>query len=282
MKRLIALLMAVLMVFAVASCAQPAATQSGDDAGNNEQSAYADLTIMSGVELGVEEYGIAFRKGSDMVAKVDAISKDLFADGTIKTIADKYKVTEQLVPAFSAATQAEAKEGDWADIEKAGKLVIGVTNYDPMNYLENGKWVGFDTEYAEKVCEKLGVTAEFKEIEWDNKLLDLSENNIDCIWNGMTIKEEITNNADVTGAYMKNYQVVVVKDAEKYPTLESLKGKKVVAESGSAGESAAQAEANLAEGYKAVPSMADALLEVKSGAAEACVIDYVMALSLVG
>ena len=278
MKKIIALLMAVLMAFSVVACSKAPA----DAPAGNEDSAYADLTIMADVELGVEEYGIAFRKGSDMVAKVDAISKDLFADGTIKTIADKYNVTNQLVPAFEAAAQAEAKEGDFDAIKKAGKLVIGVTDYDPMNYMENGKWVGFDTEYAEKVCEKLGVTAEFKEIEWDNKLLDLSQKNIDCIWNGMTIKEEITNNADVTGAYMKNYQVVVVKDAEKYPTLESLKGKKVVAESGSAGESAAQENENLKDGYKAVSSMADALLEVKSGAAEACVIDFIMAASLVG
>ena len=276
MKRIIALLLAVMMLFAVASCAE---TKTNDDS----QSAYAELSIMKGVELGVEEYGIAFRQGSDMVAKVDAISKDLFADGTITTIAEKYDVKAQLVPEFKAAEgQTVEGDSDWEYIKNKGTLVIGVTDYKPMDYMEDGKWVGFDAEYAEKICEKLGVTAEFKEIVWENKLLDLDTKTIDCVWNGMTIKEEITNVADVSGAYMKNYQVVIVKDADKYTDLASLKGKKIVAEAGSAGETEALANENLKEGYKAVESMADALLEVKSGAADACVIDYVMAASLVG
>ena len=43
-----------------------------------------------------------------------------------------------------------------------GKLVIGVTVYEPMNYFdENGEWIGFDTELAEAVCEELGVEPEF-------------------------------------------------------------------------------------------------------------------------
>lgn len=278
MKKTIALLLAVMMLFAVASCTEQPATNNDEN-----QSAYAELSIMEGVELGVEEYGIAFRAGSDMTAKVDAISKDLFADGTITAIAEKYDVKAQLVPEFKAAEgQQTSGDSDWEYIKNKGTLVIGVTDYKPMDYMENGKWIGFDAEYAEKVCEKLGVKAEFKEIVWENKLLDLETKTIDCVWNGMTIKEEITNTADVSGAYMKNYQVVIVKDAETYKDLASLNGKKIVAEAGSAGETEALANENLKVGYKAVESMADALLEVKSGAADACVIDYVMAASLVG
>ncbi len=281
MKRITAILLTLVMVLCMASCAsEPATTPDNTDPST---SAYADLVVMKDVELGVEEYGIAFRAGSDVTAKVDEISKELFANGTIKTIADKYDVAAQLVPEFKAAEGQEVSgDSDMEYIKNKGTLVIGVTDYKPMDYIENGEWIGFDAEYAKAVCEKLGVKAEFKEIVWDNKLLDLDTKTIDCVWNGMTIKEEITNAADVSGAYMKNYQVVVVKDAEKYPDLASLKGKKVVAESGSAGEAEAKANENLAEGYKAVESMADALLEVQSGAAEACVIDYVMAASLVG
>ncbi len=276
MKKLFALLLALVMVFSFAACGQE--NKNGDESG----SAYADLSIMPGVELGVEEYAIAFRKDSDMVAKVDAISKTLFGNGTIRTIAEKYGLTDQVIPEFKAAEGNEVA-GDWAKIQAAGKMRIGVTDYDPMDYLdENGKWIGFDAEYAEAVCKELGVTAEFVVIDWNTKLMSLETGAIDCIWNGMTVTPEITAAASVTGSYMKNYQVVVVKDAEQFPTLASLKGKKIAVEGGSAGQKAAEADANLSEQVVEVQDQATALLQVKSGAAEACVIDFVMAKTLVG
>ncbi len=270
MKKMLALLCAVLML---AGCLVGCGASKG---------AYSDLSMLKGVELGVEEYGIAFRTGSDMVAKVDAISADLFADGTIKAIAEKYNQTDNIVEAFVASKDSNpAGDSDWEYIKAKGVMVIGVTVYDPMNYQDaEGKWIGFDTEYAEAVCAKLGVTPEFKIIDWDSKEMALQTKDIDCVWNGMTITEAMLNAADVSGAYMKNYQVVVVKDAETYTTLESLKGKTVVAEGGSAGEKAAQADPNLSVGYKPVDDQAAALLQVKSGAAEACVIDFVMADSM--
>ncbi len=270
MKKYLALLCALLMlVGCFAGC------------GASEGS-YSDLSMIEGVELGVEEYGIAFRAGSDMVAKVDAISADLFADGTMKTIAEKYNQTNNIVPAFTASTDSNpAGDSDWEYIKGKGKMVIGVTVYDPMNYQDaNGKWIGFDTEYAEAVCAKLGVTAEFKIIDWDSKEMALQTKDIDCVWNGMTITDALLTAADITGAYMKNYQVVVVKDAETYTSLESLKGKTIVAEGGSAGQKAAQADPNLSVGFKPVDDQAAALLQVKSGAADACVIDFVMAESM--
>lgn len=244
---------------------------------------YSDLSIMPGVELGVEEYGIAWRTGSDMVAKVDAITADLFADGTIKAIAEKYDQVDNIVPTFTASADSNPSgDSDWEYIKAKGKLVIGVTLYDPMNYKdENGKWIGFDTEYAEAVCAKLGVTPEFKIIDWNSKEMALQTKDIDCVWNGMTITEAMLNAADVSGAYMKNYQVVVVKDAKTYTSLASLKGKVIAVEDGSAGETAAAADENLSVGMKEVEDMASALLEVKSGTADACVIDYVMAKSVV-
>ncbi|MBR2635173.1 MAG: transporter substrate-binding domain-containing protein [Clostridia bacterium] len=271
MKRFLSLFLAALMLFGLASC--------GEGKG-----AYEDLEIVPGVEIGVEEYAIAFREGSDMVAKVDAITADLFNDGTIKSIAEKYEVENQLVPSFAAASgQTASSESDWAKIQSKGKLVIGITDYAPMDYKDaDGNWIGFDAEYARKVCEKLGVTAEFKVIDWNTKTVSLSTGAIDCIWNGMTVTNEITEACDVTGAYMKNYQVVVVKNAKKYPDLASLAGKKIAVEAGSAGETAAKADSNLASGVVPVQDQSTALLQVKSGAADACVIDFIMAKTLVG
>lgn len=164
---------------------------------------------------------------------------------------------------------------------EAEKLVIGYTIYEPMNYMADGKLTGFDTEFAEAVCEKLGVTPEFVEINWDTKFVTLDSKKIDCIWNGMTISDEVKKNCDVSKAYVKNAQVVVMKKdvIEKYADVESLKGLKFAAEAGSAGEAAIK-DNGLDGAYSPVAAQTDALLAVMGGQADACVIDITMAKSM--
>ncbi len=176
-----------------------------------------------------------------------------------------------------------APEKDLETIKEKGKMVIGYTIYEPMNYEEDGKLTGFDTEFAQAVCEKMGVEAEFVIIDWDNKLMELESGNIDCIWNGMTITDKIKAGADVTQAYAKNKQVVVMKKdkAEAIETIDDLKGLKFAAEAGSAGAGAVE-DNGLNEGFVGVNAQTDALLEVKSGAVDACVIDVTMAEAMTG
>ncbi|MPN35136.1 L-cystine-binding protein FliY [bioreactor metagenome] len=155
-----------------------------------------------------------------------------------------------------------------------------------MNYYDdNGKLVGFETEFSTALCEKLGVTPEFIEINWDTKEVELAAKNIDCIWNGLTVTEERKENIGFSDSYIKNMQVVVIKadKADTYKDTASLASANLVAEVGSAGESAIQADESLkSASYTAVPKQADALMEVKAGTADAAVIDYVMAKAMVG
>lgn len=188
--------------------------------------------------------------------------------------------------AAAAETSATAAEDDFEYVKNKGKLVIGITIYEPMNYRdENNKLVGFDTEYAEAVCKKLGVEAEFVEINWDTKVIELESKNIDCIWNGMTITDELKQSIDFSNPYIKNMQVVIVKknNAEKYKDTASLKSGVVSAEAGSAGEGAIKDDANLSQAtYIAVGKQTDALMEVKAGTSDAAVLDYVLAAAMVG
>ncbi len=185
---------------------------------------------------------------------------------------------------LAAFSSREKKEGDsdLAYIKNKGVLIVGITEYEPMNYMdENGKWTGFDTEFAEIVAEKLGVKVEFKEIDWDNKIFELDSKAIDCVWNGMTLTNEVQNAMGCSVPYVVNAQVVVM-DASKvadYDTVESLADLKFVAEAGSAGMLAI-ADA----GYEAVEvdTQATALMEVASGAEDACVIDITMANAMTG
>lgn len=193
-------------------------------------------------------------------------------------------VTEDVTPELEAAPAVE--DSDLAYIVGNGKMVIGITEYAPMNYYDDaGKLIGFDTEYAEAVCEKLGVAPEFVVINWDTKEMELEAKNIDCIWNGFTITEERKEALEFTDPYVKNMQVVVIKadNAATYVDTASLSGANLVAEMGSTGESSIADDENLSQAsYVGVSKMADALLEVKAGTADAAVIDYVMAKAMVG
>ena len=180
-------------------------------------------------------------------------------------------------------TACGSADGDIATIEKNGKIIVGITEYAPMDYLdENGEWTGFDAEFARAVAAELGVEAEFIEIDWDNKFFELESGAIDCVWNGMTITDEALKNADVSDPYVVNAQVVVMnKDkVADYTTADSMKGLKFAAESGSAGEEAIK-DAGF-ENLTVVKTQALARLEVKSGSADACVIDITMANAMTG
>ena len=179
---------------------------------------------------------------------------------------------------------ATATGSDLQYIKDKGTMIIGITEYEPMNYRdENKNWTGFDTEFAEAVCEKLGVTPEFQVIDWDNKIFELDSKAIDCCWNGMTLTDEVMSAMSCTEPYVKNEQMLVMKSdvIANYPDTASLAGVTFAAESGSAGASAIE-DAGYADNMTTVSAQSDALLEVESGSVQACVIDSTMAKAMTG
>ncbi len=169
--------------------------------------------VVEGVGYSEESYGIAFRKGSDLVDKVNEIILQLKSEGSLETIASNYKL-QDIITAERTVTPfvQDTENSDYQYVMDKGELVIGITYFAPMNYLDDdGNLVGFETEFAKAVCEKLGVTAKFQEISWAAKETELAAKNIDCIWNGMTITSEREENMAISIPYMQNKQVKVVK-----------------------------------------------------------------------
>lgn len=234
------------------------------------------------------------RKRLVALGMMAVLAMTMMACGTKESsgsVSDSTDSTQAQSTATEATTTVEttasaATDDDYEYVKNKGKLVIGITIYEPMNYRdENNKLVGFDTEYAEAVCEKLGLEAEFVEINWDTKVIELESKSIDCIWNGMTITEDLKQSIDFSNPYIKNMQVIVIKkdNAEKYKDTASLKNGVVSAEAGSAGEGAVQDNADLSQAtYVAVGKQTDALMEVKAGTSDAAVLDYVLAAAMVG
>ena len=208
---------------------------------------------------------------ADTSASTDAAADETAADA---------EATEDTAEA-AEDTAADAKS-DLAYVKEKGTLVVGITEFEPMDYKdENGEWIGFDADMAKAFAESLGVTAEFQVIDWDNKILELDGKTIDCVWNGMTLTDEVTSAMECTNAYLNNAQVVVVPAdvADQYQDEESLKDLSFAVEAGSAGEAEVSA---LGLNYTPVSSQADALMEVASKSSDAAVIDSLMAGAMIG
>ena len=257
MKKIIALLLALAMVFALTACGQKnktmvyaveagsageaAAQENGFeitsvetqsaalmevDAGTSdaaiidslmagamvgEGTSYPDL-VVTDQKLTEELYGAGCRKGSDLAAYINDVMSEAYADGTMQELAKTYGVQEALVEQPAASGSTPAADGDVAYIQGKGTLVVGITDFAPMDYKDaNGEWIGFDADMAKIVAEKLGVEIQFIEIDWDNKVFELDGKAIDVVWNGMTLTDAMLEAMECTNAYCNNAQVVVTK-----------------------------------------------------------------------
>lgn len=177
---------------------------------------------------------------------------------------------------------AAVEQTDMEYVKDKGVLVVGITDFAPMDYKdENGDWIGFDADMAKGFAESLGVEVEFIEIDWDNKILELDAKSVDCIWNGMTLTDEVKSAMDCSNAYCNNAQVIIVPaaDADKYQDEDSVADLTFAVEAGSAGEAEVTARS---WNCTPVKSQADALMEVAAGTSDAAVIDSLMAAAMVG
>lgn len=179
-----------------------------------------------------------------------------------------------------------SEKTDWEYIKNKGELLIGITYYAPMNYLdENGKLVGFETEFAEALCKKLGLTPKFIEIAWESKETELAAKSIDCIWNGMTNNPERAEAMDLSENYLHNRPVMIVRQnkVEDYQEPDDVKDANVIAEKGSMAEEIAQTDEFFTQGnFAAVDTQIKAFMELEAGTADIAVGDYVMAIGSLG
>ena len=187
-----------------------------------------------------------------------------------------------LVLAAASVMALAEGESDKAYVLGNGKLIVGITDFEPMDYKDaDGNWIGFDADLARAFAESLGVEIEFQEIDWDNKILELDGKTIDCVWNGMTLTDEVVAAMECSKPYMNNSQVVIlpVDKIAEYETVESIAGLTFAVEAGSAGEAIA-----VESGFSvnAVQNQAAALMEVAAGTSDAAIIDALMAGAMVG
>ena len=176
-----------------------------------EGTSYPDLKVTD-QKLTSELYGVGCRKGSDLASYINSMFAEAYADGTMVELAKTYGVQEALLEQAASEFIASESDSDVAYIQDMGKLIVGITEFEPMDYKDaNGEWIGFDADMAKLVAEKLGVEIEFVVIDWDMKVNELDSKNIDVVWNGMTLTEGVMAAMECTNAYCENAQVVITK-----------------------------------------------------------------------
>ncbi len=250
-KKVIALSLAVLMALSLAACSS-SGSSSSTTAAATEAAAETTAEEKEGLGDAVAEAAAS--------AIVDAAESEAEAAGDLD----------------------EDNDTDLKYIFDKGSLVVGITDFEPMDYQDdNGNWIGFDADLATAFAQMLGVDIEFVEIDWDNKILELNGKTIDCVWNGMTLTDEVTSSMECSKAYMNNAQVVVVNasDADQYQDADSISGLTFAVEAGSAGQAVIE---DLGYNYTQVDTQSSALMEVAAGTSDAAVIDALMAEAMVG
>lgn len=173
---------------------------------------YPNLTYTD--SLTQEEYGIGCRQGSDLADFITSVLAEAYQDGTTQALARQFGIREDLLAEMPQTGYTEDAGGDVAYIRGKGTLVVGITEFAPMDYKDdNGQWTGFDAELARLVAQRLGVDVEFVIIEWGQKVNELNSKAIDVVWNGMTLTDGVQTAMTCTPAYCRNAQVIVVPAA---------------------------------------------------------------------
>ena len=187
-----------------------------------------------------------------------------------------------LISCFAGCAQNNAS--DLTYVKEKGKLIVGMTEYKPMDFKDaNGQWTGFDAEFARLFAQELGVDIEFLVLaDWGQKIYELETKNIDVIWNGMTITDEILNNTNCSKPYVLNKQVLVMKSdvAANYTTTDSIKSLSICVELGSSAEGALKG-INITN-YTTMQDQTSCLMEVAAGTSNACVVDSTLAEAMTG
>ncbi|MDD6810743.1 MAG: transporter substrate-binding domain-containing protein [Lachnospiraceae bacterium] len=174
------------------------------------------------------------------------------------------------------AAGPEAGQSDLEYVQSKGIFVVGVTDFAPMDYRSKEEWTGFDADLAKAFAESIGVTVELTEIDWDKKTELLKNGSIDCIWNGMTMTEELQETISCSEPYLSNAQVVVMRSSEmeQYDTTEACQHLLFAVEAGSTGESLLK---EMKYRYTSFSTQMEALTSVREKKADATVIDLIMA-----
>ncbi len=182
----------------------------------------------------------------------------------------------------SSTASSAAVDQSWEKVKGAGELILGLDDsFPPMGYRdENNEIVGYDIDLAKEVASRLGIELKLQPINWDTKDQELNTGNIDCIWNGMTITDDLKKVVLFSQPYMNNQQVLVVMADSTCKAKEDLAGKSIALQAGSSAKIALESKADFKASLKEVVELKDntlCMMDLQTGNVDAVLMDEIVA-----
>ncbi|OQX33279.1 MAG: amino acid ABC transporter substrate-binding protein [Oceanospirillales bacterium LUC14_002_19_P2] len=163
-------------------------------------------------------------------------------------------------------------------IMKEGKLRVGLdSGYMPFEMTsKDGKYIGFDVDFAKQMAKAMGVELEIVNTAWDGIIPALMTDKFDIIMSGMTVTAERNLQVNFVDPYIVVGQIILLRkglegEIKSYKDLNDPKYK-VISKLGTTGDYAIKKYMPKAE-LRLFETEADGALEVVNGRADAFVYD---------
>lgn len=131
---------------------------------------------------------------------------------------------EESAPETSAASVAETT-GEYK-LATEGVLTMGTNaTFPPYEFYDGDTVVGIDAEICQAIAEKLGLTLEIVDMDFNSLVTAVQSGKIDISAAGMTVREDRLVNVDFTDSYSTGVQVVIVPEDSDIASVDDLAGK---------------------------------------------------------
>ena len=294
MKKLIALMLAMLMALSLVACG---GTASNDADTNNDDAAVDDSLVVleNVVDWGeTEPYRVLVQKGDpkDLLEGINKAIAELTADNgaKMKEIEDKVASQETYTP-DAVASDLTASDDNAASGDKP-VLVLGTSpDYPPYEFFADAamtEYAGIDVEVAKYIAESMGMELQIESMNFDNLVTSLSNGDFDMVLAACEYTEERALACDFSDPYYTDLPpVILVKasNADKYKTVDDINQASVIIgaqKNTTKAMAAADMFPEAANGMVLESLVPTLVTELKNGTIDLLVLDGNVGLSYVG
>ncbi len=138
--------------------------------------------------------------------------------------------------AAAADTEGETAEAGEVTTVTEGVLTMGTNAaFPPYEYYEGDTVVGIDAEIAQAIAEKLGLSLEIVDMDFNSIITAVQSGKVDVGIAGMTVDPDRLENVDFTDSYATGVQVVIVTEDSEIASVDDLEGKLIGTQEGTTG-----------------------------------------------
>lgn len=184
--------------------------------------------------------------------------------------------------ASSGASDSSKAKDTLAAAKEKGVLTVASSNDAPFAFMDakTNEFTGIDAEIIGEVAKRLGINkVEMKQIPFENLLIELNNNSVDMVTDGMYVKDERKKLAKFTNIWYKEGEAIVIPKDSKITSKDDLKDVVLGGQKGTAFLETAQKwqQSGLVKEVKVFGSQSELMLAVNTGKIDACITDGAVA-----